>query len=132
MTGFDIFILVLFSVYIIRGLRQGLLKQAVGMLSYLASFVLALLGSRPVGDMIVDIFNMNMEEVIAGDETLELISDSLLSFVDIEMIAGSVAFIVLFFVLQIVAGFVIAQLKLVNSIPLLGPLNIMGAELWGF
>jgi len=125
MTWFDVLIIIIIVFYAWSGLRHGLLAQVVGLVGFVAAFLLALLGGRLLASVIVPL--LNLEEEFSSPEVIE----EIFAFLDVEMTVdwlahitvGVVGFLVLFILLQFVFRRIASTLKVFNRVPLLGGLN---------
>ena len=127
----DIIILFIFAFCLIRGFRNGLLKQLVSLLGLVISFVLALYLSRPLGSRLAEMIDLNGGEAGEAAQLGELAMEGMDYLIGVEPIMSLISFVVLFIVLQFVTNFIAARLKLVNYIPLIGQLNMLGGLLLG-
>ncbi|MFY9115444.1 MAG: CvpA family protein [Dethiobacteria bacterium] len=123
----DFVIILILGLYLIGGFRDGLLKQIAGFIGYIAAFLGALYGSKPLGIMLTNIFSSG--DTFIGDSQIEIINEGIPGFDFIpgmNAIISVISFILLFIVLQILIGIIVRKMKIFNRVPLIGPLNILG------
>ncbi len=124
MNGLDYALAFIFVFTVYKGLKQGLVQQVVGLVNFFIAFYLALSFSEQVLDIMETYLHLNIviSALAENDDTPVWL---------VQVILNIIAFLVIFAVVSFVLYVVTKKLKLVNRIPLIGPINALSGGLFG-
>jgi uncharacterized membrane protein required for colicin V production len=129
MSWFDILLLAIIAIYTITGLAQGLVKQLFNLFGFLIVLALAFIGSRMLSGYVASFLDpaalLPYWEVIHGIG-VDVPVDRIL-----QMVAGVIAFLALFVILQIFFRLIAAGFKSINQVPVVGLFNRIGGGVIG-
>lgn len=122
MNWFDLVMVLMLACYLFTGYRQGLAMQLMGMFSFFLSLILALLGSRLLGERLATL--LPLEGLQPAGDVLE--TGMGLPSNWIATLAASVfCFIGLFIIFQFIFRFAARELKFLNRLPVVGFANML-------
>lgn len=121
MNWLDFILTFILVYYLHRGLRQGLVKQVVGLAGFFIAFYFSLRWTGTLRAYLDRFLKLDEVFVFLGQE-----SEASLWLVDVMI--NIIAFLMLMLVFSMVLTLLVQRLRIINKIPLVGPLNaITGA-----
>lgn len=129
MNWFDFVIIGIIVLYLISGIKNGLIKQIFSMFGFIIILVLSFFGSRMLSGLVANLIKtdkleayQDMAASIGLDAGIERI---------VQLVAGLITFMVLFFVLQIVFRLLSGSFQWINKVPVIGMFNRIGGAVLG-
>lgn len=121
MNWLDFILTFILVYYLYSGLRQGLVKQVVGLAGFFIAFYFSLRWAGTLRAYLDRFLKLDEVFVFLGQE-----SETSLWLVDVMI--NIIAFLMLMLVFSMVLTLLVQRLRIINKIPLVGPLNaITGA-----
>ncbi len=118
MNWLDFVLLLIFVIALYNGFRKGLVSQVVSLTSFFIALYLALNFSEEVREILGQYLYLDrIVSTIAEDPEASLWL--------VETILNIISFLVAFLLISLVLAFITGKLKLVNKIPLVGPVNAL-------
>ena len=124
MNWLDYILIFILIYYLYNGLRQGLVKQVVGLAGFFIAFYCSLRWSGVLRSFMDRHLKLDEVFVFLGQE-----SESSLWLVDV--IINIIAFLMILLVISLILSVVIQRLRIINKIPLVGPLNAISGAVVG-
>lgn len=116
MNWLDFVLLLVFVIALYNGFRKGLVSQVISLTSFFIALYLALTWSDEVRDFLGHYLYLDrIVSVFAEDPEASLWL--------VETILNIISFLVAFLVISLILALISGKLKLVNKIPLVGPVN---------
>ncbi len=124
MNWLDYVLMFLFIFSLYKGIRQGLVQQVIG----LAIFFVALYFSLSATETVIGFLDSSfqLQEIFIS---LEENGDTPVWLV--QVLLNIIAFLMAFLVISFLLSFLTGRLKLVNKIPLVGPVNALSGAFLG-
>lgn len=124
MNWLDYVLIFLFVFSLYKGIRQGLVQQVIG----LAIFFIALFFSLSASETVIGFLDSSfqLQEILIN---LEENGDTPVWLV--QVLLNIIAFLLAFLVISSLLSFLTGKLKLVNKIPLIGPVNALSGAFVG-
>lgn len=121
MNWLDYILIFVLIYYLYRGLQQGLVKQVVGLAGFFIAFYSSLRWSG--------VLRGYMDKYLKLDEIFVVMrQESEASLWLIDVIINIIAFLMLLMIISLILSVLVQRLRIINKIPLVGPLNaISGA-----
>lgn len=123
MNWLDYVLIFVLIYYLYNGFRQGLVKQVVGLAGFFIAFYCSLRWSGALRSY--------LDRVLKLDEVFVFLSqESEASLWLVDVIINIVTFLMLMLIISLILSVLIQRLRIINKIPLVGPLNaISGAAI---
>ncbi len=124
MNWLDYVLIFLFIFSLYKGIRQGLVQQVIGLAIFFVALYFSLSATETVIGFLDSSFQLqeiflNLEE--NGDTPVWLV----------QVLLHIIAFLMAFLVISFLLSFLTGRLKLVNKIPLVGPVNALSGAFLG-
>ncbi len=124
MNWLDYVLVFLFIYCLYKGFKQGLVQQVIGLANFFIAFFLALTFSSYVFGW--------MEKYLRLDTVISsLAEDGDTPIWLFEVLINIIAFLLAFLIISFILSLVTSRLKLVNKIPLIGPVNAISGGAMG-
>ena len=124
MNWLDYILVFVLIYYLYNGLRQGLVKQVVGLAGFFIAFYCSLRWSGVLRAYLDRLLRLDEIFVFLGQE-----SEASLWLVNV--IINIITFLMLMLVISLILSVVIQRLRIINKIPLVGPLNAISGAIIG-
>ncbi|MEW5920602.1 MAG: CvpA family protein [Bacillota bacterium] len=119
------YILVFILIYnLYNGFRQGLLKQVVGLAGFFIAFYCSLRWNGVLRFYLDRYLKLDEVFVFLGEE-------SAASLWLLDVIINIISFLMIMLFISLVLSLILQRLRLVNKVPLIGPLNALGGAAIG-
>lgn len=129
MGWFDIFLLVVLFLHIVNGLMRGLVKQLFDVFGFILIIIVSLWGSRFFSESLAEY--IKPEDIIPHHEVIQSLGLNLAVEKAPQLIAGIIAFLILFILLSIAFRLLSGGFRWVNRIPVIGFFNRIGGAIFG-
>jgi uncharacterized membrane protein required for colicin V production len=129
MGWFDIFLLVVFILHVINGLVRGFVKQIFDICGFFLIIIGSFWGSRYFSESLAGY--IKTEDIIPHHEIIQTLGIDMALEKAPQLIAGILAFLILFLVLSIAFRFFSSGFRWINRIPVIGFFNRLGGAFLG-
>lgn len=129
MAWLDIVLLGIILLHLINGISRGLVKQLFDMLGFILILIISLWGSRMFSDSLAEY--INPQDIIPHHDVIHQIGLDVALERAPQLIAGIIAFLVLFMFLSIVFRLFSGGFRWINRIPVIGFFNRLGGAILG-
>lgn len=124
MIWLDYILIFIFIYYLFHGIRQGLVKQVIGLAGFFIAFYFSLRWNSVLRSYLDEYLRLDEVFVFLGQE-----SDASLWLVDV--IINIITFLMLMLIISLILSVFFQRLRIVNRIPLVGPLNAVSGAVIG-
>lgn len=129
MSWFDILLLGVMILHIINGFAHGLVRQLFDIVGFVVIIILSFWGSRYFCESLAKY--INPEDLIPYHDVMQTIGIDVAFEKAPQLVAGVIAFLLLFLLLSIAFRIFSGGFKWINRIPLIGFFNRVGGAFFG-
>ncbi len=129
MNWLDLLFLVIISLNLLGGYRQGLARWLIGLAGFLVSIPAALYGSRLLGGAIAGYIDPGL--LMPLQETTNRLGFNITVDRTVSLVAGAIAFLVLFALIRILFSFLAGSFGAANRLPVVGLVNRLAGSALG-
>ncbi len=129
MNWLDIFLVIVFLLHFLSGFGRGMVKQLFDIFGFVLIIIVSLWGSRLFSPALAEY--INPEDIMPHHEVIENMGFEVALEAAPQLVAGVLAFLVLFLLLSIVFRLFSGGFRSVNRIPVIGFFNRVGGGVLG-
>lgn len=124
MGWFDLVLIIIFFIHIVNGFFRGLVKQLFDVIGFILIIIASLWGSRFFSESLAEY--IKIEDIVPHHELIQALGLDLAIEKAPLLIAGIIAFVVLFLLLSIIFRLLSGGFRWINRIPVIGFFNRIG------
>ncbi len=124
MNWLDYILIFVLIFYLYNGLRQGLVKQVAGFVGFFVAFIISLRWSGVVRSYMDRLLKLDEVFVFLGQENEA-------SLLLVNVIINIIVFLMVLMIISMVLSTLIQRLRVINKIPIVGPINAISGAVVG-
>ncbi len=129
MNWLDFLLLALLILNLVSGYRQGLVRQLIGLIGFVAAIAVAVYGNGPLGEVIAGY--IDPAHLMPLQEVSNSLGFGITADLAVNLAARVIAFLVLLVLTRILLGLLARTFTVINRLPVVGAVNRLAGLVLG-